>query len=203
MSTLQDYEDGKEFKDEFYLFEKRQRMFDIRKIKVQKKWCKEEDVQLIKLSKKYNNRNWKLIASHFNDKSPLQCFSRFKRIRPGIIKGSWTKEEDLVIMELVGRFGKSWSKISKAMVSRNGKQIRDRYLNILDPSVRKEKFIVEEDLLLLRLYKKFGPRWANIAKYFNKRTADMVKNRFHSSIKKNMKFLDDLETELGEKVMIK
>lgn len=200
MTTFSDFQDGNEFKDEFCFFERKHKMFEIKKIKVQKKWTKDEDAKLIELAKKFNNRNWKTIAAHFADKSPLQCFSRFKRIRPGIVKGSWTKEEDQMIIELVHKYGKSWSKISKAMVSRNGKQIRDRYLNILDPNVRKEKFSVEEDLLLLRLFRRYGPKWAHIAKYFSKRTADMIKNRFHSSIKKNMKFLEDLEAELLEKV---
>jgi len=98
-------------------------------------------------------------------------------------------------MELVNKYGKSWSKISKVLISRNGKQIRDRYINILDPSIKKEKFALDEDLKLLTLYKKLGPRWATISKFFENRTADMVKNRFHSSIKKNMKFLEDIDYE--------
>jgi len=54
---------------------------------------------------------------------------------------------------------------------------------------------LDEDLKLLTLYKKLGPKWATIAKFFENRTADMVKNRFHSSIKKNMKFLEDVEVD--------
>jgi len=173
----------------------RPRLFEIKKSKVLKKWTKEEDSILIDLTNKFNNKNWNIISSHFEDKTPLQCFSRYKRIRPGIIKGSWTREEDQKILELVNQYGRLWSKISKVLISRNGKQIRDRYINILDPSIKKGKFSLEEDLKLLNLYKKLGPRWATIAKFFENRTADMVKNRFHSSIKKNIKFLEDVESE--------
>jgi hypothetical protein len=71
------------------------------------------------------------------------------------------------------------------MKSRNGKQIRDRFINILDPEIKKGKFTDEEDDKLIKLYMKNGPRWAYISNFFPNRTADMIKNRFHSSIKKN------------------
>jgi len=116
----------------------------------------------------------------------LQCFSRYKRIRPGIIKGSWKKEEDLRIIDLVNKYGKAWSKISKILGTRNGKQIRDRFINVLDPEIRKGKFTDEEDRKLIALYNQNGPKWATIAKYYPNRTADMIKNRFHSSIKKKL-----------------
>jgi len=195
MSSGNEFNDIYDLKKEISFLSMKPRLFEIRKTKIQKKWTKDEDKLLIELAKKYNSRSWKTIASNFLDKSPLQCFSRYKRIRPGIIKGSWTKEEDTQIIELVQKYGKSWSKISKILISRNGKQIRDRYINILDPSIKKGKFSLDEDLKLLTLYKKLGPRWATIAKYFENRTADMVKNRFHSSIKKNIKFLEDAEID--------
>lgn len=162
------------------------KIFSIRKVKNQKKWNKEEDKLLIQLAQKYNEKNWKEISSKFNNKNPLQCFSRYKRIRPGIKKGTWKKEEDEQIIKLVKKYGNAWSKISREIKTRNGKQIRDRYLNVLDPSVNKDKFTYSEDVYLLKLFNKHGPKWAVIARYFPLRTADMIKNRFHSSIKKRV-----------------
>jgi len=161
-------------------------IFSIKKIKNQKKWTLEEDELLIALAEKYNEKHWKEISKRFDNKNPLQCFSRYKRIRPGIIKGSWKKEEDEAIKELVLQHGKSWSKISKLLGTRNGKQIRDRFINVLDSTMRKGKFTEEEDDKLIELFKQYGPKWATIAKYYPNRTADMIKNRFHSSIKKKV-----------------
>jgi len=96
-------------------------IFSIKKIKNQKKWTLEEDELLIALAEKYNEKHWKEISKRFDNKNPLQCFSRYKRIRPGIIKGSWKKEEDEAIKELVLQHGKSWSKILKLLGTRNGK----------------------------------------------------------------------------------
>jgi myb proto-oncogene protein len=89
-------------------------------------------------------------------------------------------------MDLVRKYGKSWSKISKMLGTRNGKQIRDRFINVLDNEVKKGKFTDEEDRKLILLFKQYGPKWASIAKYYPNRTADMIKNRFHSSIKKKI-----------------
>lgn len=161
-------------------------IFSIKKIKNQKKWTREEDEMLIALAEKYNEKHWKEISKRFVKKNSLQCFSRYKRIRPGIVKGSWKKEEDVRIMELVNKYGKSWSKISKILGTRNGKQIRDRFINVLDPEIKKGKFSDDEDRKLIALFKQYGPKWATIAKYYPNRTADMIKNRFHSSIKKKL-----------------
>ena len=161
-------------------------VFSIRKIKNQKKWTKEEDELLIQLAEKFSEKNWKEISKQFTKKNSLQCFSRYKRIRPGIIKGSWKHDEDIQIIKLVDKYGKAWSKISKTLGTRNGKQIRDRYINVLDPEIKKGKFTEDEDDMLVQLYYKHGSKWATIAKYYNNRTADMVKNRFHSCIKKRL-----------------
>jgi len=161
-------------------------IFTIKKIKNQKKWTREEDELLIALAEKYQEKHWKEISKKFTKKNSLQCFSRYKRIRPGIVKGSWKKDEDRKIEELVFKYGKSWSKISKLLGTRNGKQIRDRFINVLDPEIRKGKFTKEEDSKLVVLFKQHGPKWATIAKYYPNRTADMIKNRFHSSIKKKL-----------------
>ena len=166
-----------------------QKIFSIRKVKNQKKWNKEEDKLLLDLAQKYNERNWKEISLYFHKKNPLQCFSRYKRIRPGIHKGAWTKEEDQQIMQLVKKYGTSWSRISKEMQSRNGKQIRDRYINVLDPYINKDKFTIEEDAMIVELYNKIGSKWSIISKYFPNRTADMIKNRYYSSIKKKFHVL--------------
>jgi hypothetical protein len=159
-------------------------IFQIIKIKNKKKWTCDEDKMLIRLAEAHREKHWKDISKHFTNKNALQCFSRYKRIRPGIIKGAWSREEDDKIMRLVKIYGKSWSKISKVLVSRNGKQIRDRFINVLDPEIKKGKFTEEEDNTLINLYMHYGPKWATISKHFENRTADMIKNRFHSSIKK-------------------
>ena len=174
----------------------KEKIFIIRKVLNQKKWTKEEDKQLIELVQSHNEKKWKEISNFFHNKNPLQCFSRYKRIKPGVNKGSWNKEEDDEIMKLIKIHGTNWSLISKIIKTRNNKQIRDRYINILAPNLNKKKFTFEEDMLIIKLYKEFGAKWSRIHTYFKNRTTDMIKNRFHSSIKKKYK---DLLKDINKK----
>jgi len=91
--------------------------------------------------------------------------------------------EDNHIMELFKQKGKNWSEIAKIVKTRNGKQIRDRYLNYLDPKIKRDKFSKEDDELILGYYVKFGPKWSLIAKFIKDRTGDLIKNRFYSHLK--------------------
>ena len=164
----------------------RSQIFLIRKVRKQLKWNKDEDRLLIKYVEQFNEKNWKEVASKFYNKNILQCFSRYKRIRPGIKRGTWKQDEDIKILKLIQKYGTSWSQISKELNTRTAKQIRDRYLNVLDPKINKNKFSFSEECHIIRLYKSVGSKWALIAKEFPHRTANMIKNRFYSSIKKRL-----------------
>ena len=48
------------------------------------------------------------------------------------------------------------------MDDRSGKQCRERYVNIVDPEINKEKWTEEEDILLLDLHKSYCNRWVLI-----------------------------------------
>ena len=147
-------------------------------------WTKEEDELLLKKGKEYQYKNWKLISSFLPGHSPIQCSARYRRIQTGIKKGNWKKEEDEKLLKLYKKYGKNWAKISKEMRSRTGKQIRDRFLNSLDETIRKRKFTQKEDKEIIKLYKIYGNSWSSIAKHLNGRTGDMVKNRFYSRLNK-------------------
>ena len=84
---------------------RKQKIFSIKKVKHQKKWSKEEDEKLINIVQENNEKNWKQIASYFSKKNSLQCFSRYRRIKPGIKKGFWKKEEDDLILSLIEIYG--------------------------------------------------------------------------------------------------
>ena len=160
-----------------------------------KKWTKEEDEILVKKANEFNCKKWKKVAAFLPGHSSIQCSARFRRIKKGIIKGNWKKEEDKKLLELYKIYGKNWSKISKEMKTRTGKQIRDRFLNSLDERVIKRKFNNDEDEEILNLYKKYGNCWSLIAKNLKGRTGDMVKNRFYSKLIKIIKNDNSISTD--------
>ena len=147
-------------------------------------WTKEEDKLLLTSAKQNNEKNWKKIASLFKGRTSIQCSSRYHRIKPGLAKGHFTKEEDLKLISLYNLYGKKWNLIAKNMKNRTGKQVRDRFLNSLAPGVNKNKFTYEEDMKILKYYKIYGKSWSKISQYINGRTGDMIKNRFYSNLSK-------------------
>lgn len=58
----------------------------------------------------------------------MQCLHRWQKVlNPELVKGPWSTEEDLKIVELVESKGaKKWSVISKYLPGRIGKQCRER-----------------------------------------------------------------------------
>ena len=150
-------------------------------------WTEEEDKILKEKAKEFNYKNWKSIANFIPGKNFIQCSARFRRIRPGLIKGAWGKEEDSKLISLYEKYGRNWAAISKEMNQRTGKQIRDRFLNSLDTRYKRGKFSEEEDKMILKYHKIYGNQWAKIAKKIKTRTGDMIKNRFYSSLQKDIK----------------
>ena len=91
---------------------------------------------------------------------------------------AWQPQEDQLLLELHKELGPAWAAISKRMGgTRNGKQIRDRYLNKLDPQLSNTEWTEEEDNLLVSLYYQLGKKWSEIAKKIPGRSESMIKNR--------------------------
>ena len=169
--------------DLFILSKKEKSKFKNKEIRKPNFWTEDEDKILKEKAKEYNYKNWNLISKFIPGRTSIQCSARFRRIRPGLLKGAWGKEEDSKLLSLYTKYGKNWAAISKEMPHRTGKQIRDRFINYFDTKYERGKFTKEEDNKIIYYYKIYGNSWAKIAKKIKTRTGDMVKNRFYSSLK--------------------
>lgn len=144
------------------------------------KWTQKEDEMLKKAVARFGACSWKSISKVVGTRNDLQCFHRWQKVlKPGLTKGPWTREEDEVILDMINQGIKKWSAIAKQIPGRLGKQIRERYFNHLDPSIKKSPWTAEEDRELLEAQKKIGNKWAKIAKLLPGRPENMVKNRWN------------------------
>ena len=140
--------------------------------------------KLIQLISKYG-QSWKKIQDEMG--GPLnadQLMHTWRKRQLGTDRGTvaarkglWSKEEDAMLLKGVALYGKNWSKLVTCVPGRTDVQCRERYVNVLDPSLNKEAtFTKEEEELLdnfVRAQREEGASriaWSRVAKHLPGRT---------------------------------
>ncbi|KAJ1391123.1 SANT/Myb domain, partial [Sesbania bispinosa] len=101
-------------------------------------------------------------------------------------KGAWTYEEDKLLKACINKYGVGkWHLVpEKAGLNRCRKSCRLRWLNYLNPNINRGSFTEDEVDMILRLHKLLGNRWSLIAARLPGRTANDVKNYWHTHLSK-------------------
>lgn len=113
-------------------------------------------------------------------------------------KGQWQDHEDTIVIEAVSTCKEQpftrWSDLAQKLPGRVGKQIRDRWVNHLNPNINHMPFTKEDDNKLWEGHKQLGNRWVEIStKFFNSsRPENHIKNRWYSA-----SFKKFVSTEFG------
>lgn len=153
------------------------------------RWLREEDEQLREAVARFGGKNWKMIAESLgNGRTDVQCLHRWNKVlKPGLVKGPWTPEEDGILSQLISRYGVGkirWCDVAQHLPGRIGKQCRERWCNHLDSRIRKGQWTPEEDDVVFSWQQKLGNKWSEIAKLLPGRTENAVKNRFNSAARR-------------------
>lgn len=112
--------------------------YRIKRIKFQES----EDQKLIHLVHQYGVKCWSFISSQMPGRTPRQCRDRWNHyLAPQTNTTKWTLEEDQVIIKMVKKIGKQWSKIASLFPGRTGIAVRNRCCKLsrqknADPSLK-------------------------------------------------------------------
>jgi hypothetical protein len=102
------------------------------------------------------------------DATPSQCQNRYQRtLDPTLKHKAWSNEEDSRLRRAVQAYGtSSWADVATAVPGRHNEQCRDRWNDILNPTVAKAKgrWTEEEDRHLLAAIQQLGvPNWKEVS----------------------------------------
>ena len=151
-------------------------------------WTKKEDELLTKIASQATSIQWSAVAKFFPNKTAPQLAGRWEKVlNPNLVKGSWTREEDEIILNFVMVNGdKDWANLALLLKGRTGKQCRERFKNHLDPNLAHTEWTYEDDNKLIELHEQLGNAWTKIATHFTGRTDNYIKNRWNSTLKKRI-----------------
>jgi hypothetical protein len=99
----------------------------------------------------------------------------------------FTPEEDtLLCLAVQDHRLTTWIEIATRIRGRTARQCRDRWANYLCPQNKNAAWTTAEDELLLSRFLEIGPHWSAIAKFFDGRSENNVKNRWYTHVRQRL-----------------
>jgi hypothetical protein len=96
----------------------------------------------------------------------------------------FTPEEDALLSQVMKVAAcSSWIDIAERIPGRTARQCRDRWENYVCPRNKNGPWTPEEDIILVQKVREHGCRWAKIAKSFDGRSENNVKNRWYTCVR--------------------
>eukprot|EP01004_Peranema_trichophorum_P005824 NODE_466_length_2720_cov_40.181363_g399_i0.p1 GENE.NODE_466_length_2720_cov_40.181363_g399_i0~~NODE_466_length_2720_cov_40.181363_g399_i0.p1 ORF type:complete len:830 (+),score=156.73 NODE_466_length_2720_cov_40.181363_g399_i0:79-2568(+) len=153
-------------------------------------WTEKEDIALKEAVSKYGESNWQCISQIVNPgrRTGPQCLHRWKNspLNPNVSKERWTAEEDCRLYLAQHAYDQRWIRVSNTMPHRTDSQCRERWTNILDPTLTKASWTPEEDMKLMEAVQTHGVgKWSRVAKLLCPRTDSQCAQRWKSLVEKD------------------
>ena len=125
--------------------------------------------------------HWAAVADCLEGRSASQCRERWvKSLNPELAKGKWDdREVRLLFLAMRAHGERSFSAVARHVPRRDGPKCREKWTNVLDPSLRHGAWAPEENAALEARVQEHGiGAWSAIAAQIPGRTDDMCKRRW-------------------------
>lgn len=108
----------------------------------------------------------------------------------------------MTVTESIQRTGsEQWAALSARLGSpRTGKQCRERWNNHLRGGISKADWSAEEDQKIIEAVHRLGTKWAAIALELPHRTDNSIKNRWHTTLKRQLAMTAPAEQPVCNKI---
>jgi len=117
--------------------------------------------------------------------------------------GAWTNVEDSILMAAYMKYGgNQWLRIASLLARKSPSQVKARWYEYLDPTLRKTPWTPKEDEKLIHLAKSMPMQWKTISQYFG-RSAYQCSERYKELIDKstNTKYIEDNAAAIEHEMM--
>lgn len=100
--------------------------------RVRTPWSAGEDTLLTSIVESYGAHSWGKVAAALKTRTPAQCADRWRnQLAPDVRKGSWTSEEDKVLMSSEpDRKGGRWSCLAALLPGRSRHAVKNRFYSL-------------------------------------------------------------------------
>lgn len=104
------------------------------------RFTKDEDEKLRQLVSLQSPPNWNEISKKMTNRTPRQCRERYANyLRPNLINGPWTQEENDLLNDLYEKYGPKWSLISQSFKSRSSVNIKNHHSSLASQKIAKDR----------------------------------------------------------------
>jgi hypothetical protein len=98
----------------------------------------------------------------------------------------WSTSEDAFLIQLVSTQGTNWNFIVNYFPGKTPSCLRRRWVNRLDPRIKKTRWTKEEDELVVKMFLEHGGNWKLMSQSLEGRPPTVIKNHFYGSLKRKL-----------------
>ena len=137
------------------------------------------------------------------DRKRKSNFVTFPKMKIFIRGGIWSNVEDQVLLAAYMKYGNNqWTRIASLLPKKSPAQVKARWEEYLDPTLKKTPWTHADDEKLLHLARFMPMQWRTISQYFNRSPYQCIE-RYRELIDKatNTPYIDDNESAIQHQMM--